>query len=82
MIFILFFSMRRENSMARRNISIEEKIERAKLKAGKAKDRCDEALSELKNLMEEKRKLQLKELMDAIDKSDRTYDVNFLNKLP
>ena len=68
--------------MARRNISIDEKIERAKLKVGKAKDRCDEALSELKNLMEEKRKLQLKELMDAIDKSDRTYDVNFLNKLP
>ncbi len=39
MIFMLFFSMRRENSMARRNISIEEKIERAKLKAGKAKER-------------------------------------------
>ena len=60
--------------MARRNISIDEKIERAKLKVGKAKDRCDEALSELKNLMEEKRKLQSKELMDAIDKSDRTYE--------
>ncbi len=67
--------------MARRNISIDEKIERAKLKVGKAKDRCDEALSELKNLMEEKRKLQLKELMDAIDKSDRTYEeiMEFLN---
>ena len=78
---MLFFSMRRENSMARRNISIDEKIERAKLKVGKAKDRCDEALSELKNLMEEKRKLQLKELMDAIDKSDRTYEeiMEFLN---
>ena len=45
--------------MARRTISIDEKIERAKLKVGKAKDRYDEAVSELKNLMEEKKKLQL-----------------------
>ena len=60
--------------MARRTISIDEKIERAKLKVSKAKDRYDEAVSELKNLMEEKKKLQSKELMDAIDKSNRTYE--------
>ena len=60
--------------MARRTISIDEKIERAKLKVSKAKDRYDEALSELKNLMEEKKKLQSKELMDAINKSNRTYE--------
>ncbi len=60
--------------MARRIITIDEKIERAKLKVSKAKDRYDEALSELKNLMEEKKKLQSKELMDAIDKSNRTYE--------
>ncbi len=67
--------------MARRIIPIDEKIERAKLKVSKAKDRYDEALSELKNLMEEKRKLQSKELMDAIDKSNRTYEeiMEFLN---
>ena len=60
--------------MARRTISIDEKIERAKLKVSKAKDSYDEALSELKNLMEEKKKIQSKELMDAIDKSNRTYE--------
>ena len=60
--------------MARRTISIDEKIERAKLKVSKAKDRYDEAVSELKNLMEEKKKLQSKELMDAIDKSNRIYE--------
>ena len=60
--------------MARRIITIDEKIERAKLKVSKAKDRYDEALSELKNLMEEKKKIQSKELMDAIDKSNRTYE--------
>ena len=67
--------------MVRRSIPIYEKIERAKLKADKAKDRYDEALSELKSLMEEKRKLQSKELMDAIDKCNRTYEeiMEFLN---
>ena len=60
--------------MARRIITIDEKIERAKLKVSKSKDRYDEALSELKNLMEEKKKIQSKELMDAIDKSNRTYE--------
>jgi formiminotetrahydrofolate cyclodeaminase len=60
--------------MARRIITIDEKIERAKLKVSKAKDRYDEALSELKNLMEEKKKIQSKELMDAINKSNRTYE--------
>ena len=60
--------------MARRIITIDEKIERAKLKVSKAKDSYDEALSELKNLMEEKKKLQSKELMDAIDKSNRAYE--------
>ena len=67
--------------MARRTISIDEKIERAKLKVSKAKDRYDEALSELKNPMEEKKKIQSKELMDAIDKSNRTYEeiIEFLS---
>ena len=50
------------------------KAQKTILKVSKAKDRYDEAVSELKNLMEEKKKLQSKELMDAIDKSNRTYE--------
>ena len=63
--------------MARRTISIDEKIERSKLKVSKAKDSYDEALSELKNLMEEKKKIQSKELIVNVNTKMHTfYQIN------
>lgn len=59
--------------MARKTISIDERISRAKLAVGKAKDKYDVALAELDRLIEEKRKIQSKEILEAIDKSNKSY---------
>ena len=60
--------------MARRTISIEEKIERQKKIVFQAKDKYDAALAELDRLQQKKNELQNKELIKAIEKSDRSFD--------
>ncbi len=61
--------------------TLDERIRQAKEKADKAKTRYDTAIEELNVLINRKRELQNKELIDAIAKSDRSYDeiMNFLN---
>lgn len=68
--------------MARRTVTIDEKIEKAKEKVNRAKDRYESALEELEGLMEEKKKLQSAELLKAIEKSDKSYEdiMKFLEK--
>ena len=53
--------------MARRKMTIDEKIERQKEVVSKAKDKYDAALDELKELMEKKNELNRKALLDAYD---------------
>lgn len=61
--------------------TLDERIRQAKEKADKAKTRYDTAIEELNVLINRKRELQNKKLIDAIAKSDRSYDeiMNFLN---
>lgn len=61
--------------------TLDERIRQAKEKADKAKTRYDTDIEELNVLINRKRELQNKELIDAIAKSDRSYDeiMNFLN---
>jgi hypothetical protein len=65
----------------RSTTTLDDRIRQAKEKADKAKTRYDTAIEELNVLINRKRELQNKELIDAIAKSDRSYDeiMNFLN---
>lgn len=67
--------------MARRTISIDERIESAEHEVLKSKKKYDEAVAHLKILVERKRALQSAELMSAIERSGRTYEeiLAFLN---
>jgi hypothetical protein len=60
--------------MARRNISIEEKIEKQKEVVAKAKMKYDATLDELKILMKKKQEMEGKELLDAFMNSDKCLD--------
>ena len=60
--------------MSRRSISIEEKIERQKQVVFQAKDKYDAALAELDRLQQKKNEMRNKELIKAIEKSDRSFD--------
>lgn len=66
--------------MARRVITIEEKIERQSAEVTKAKKRYDEEVDKLNILIEKKKEMESKELLEAFSKSDRTYAeiMNFL----
>jgi len=59
--------------MARRIITIEEKIERQTAEVARAKKKYDEALDQLNILIEKKKEMESKELLEAFSKSDRTY---------
>ena len=59
--------------MARRVITIEEKIERQTAEVDKAKKKYEEELDQLNNLIEQKKELESKELLEAFSKSSRTY---------
>ena len=61
--------------------TLDERIRQAKEKADKAKTRYDTDIEELNVLINRKRELQNKELIDAIANSDRSYDeiMNFHN---
>ena len=60
--------------MARRSVSIEEKIEIQKGQVSKAKDRYETELAKLEKLMCKRDELRSKELMDAFTNSERTFE--------
>lgn len=58
----------------RRTISIDEKIEQQKKVVFQIKDKYDAALAELDRLQQKRNELRSKELLKAVEASDRTYD--------
>lgn len=60
--------------MARRSISIDEKIERQKEVVAKAKDKYDDALNGLKTLMKKKQDLEGRELFNAFLSSEKSLE--------
>ncbi len=60
--------------MARKMISIDEKIERAQENVARAKDRYDHALEELKRLLDKKDEQKKAELISVIDDCGMSYD--------
>lgn len=60
--------------MARRTISIDEKIEKAQEDVARAKERYDSALEELKRLLEKKDEQKKAELISIIDGCGMSYD--------
>ena len=69
--------------MARRQISIDEKIERAEENVAKLKAKYDAAVKELSDLIKKKQELQKEELISTLVASSRSYDeiMDFLNFL-
>ena len=66
--------------MARRKISIDDRIEQQKLVVSKAKDRYEAELEQLNQLMKKRDELRNKELLQAIAQSNRSFEeiVDFL----
>lgn len=60
--------------MARRSISIEEKIEAQKELVSKAKDRYEAELDKLEKLMKKRDELRSKELMEVFTNSERSFE--------
>ena len=60
--------------MARRKLSIDDKIEQQKLDVSKAKDRYEAELEELNQLMKKRDELRNKELLQAIEQSKRSFE--------
>ena len=60
--------------MARRSISLDEKIRKQQEVVSAAKDKYDAALNELNHLIKKKQDLQGKELLNAFVKSDKSLD--------
>lgn len=60
--------------MARRSISIEEKIEAQKELVSKAKDRYETELDKLEKLMRKRDELRSKELMETFTNSERSFE--------
>ena len=60
--------------MARRSISIKEKIEIQKGQVSKAKDRYETELAKLEKLMRKRDELRSKELMEAFTNSERSFE--------
>lgn len=60
--------------MARRSISIEDKINQQKEAVSKAKDRYDAAVAELEKLIKKRDEIRNKELLDAFASSDKSFD--------
>lgn len=66
--------------MARRIITIEEKIEKQTAEVTKLKKKYDQELSKLNSLLEKKKDLENKQLLEAFKNSRRSYTeiMNFL----
>lgn len=60
--------------MAKRSISVDEKIKKQKEVVATAKDKYDVALNELNLLIKKKQDLQGKELLKAFVNSDKSLD--------
>lgn len=60
--------------MARRSISLDEKIERQKQIVFQMKDKYDAAVAELDRLQQKRNELRNKELLKAVAASKKTYD--------
>lgn len=60
--------------MARRSISLEEKIQAQKEVVSKAKDKYEAALEELEKLMKKRDELRNKELLNAYAASNKSYE--------
>lgn len=60
--------------MARKSISIEEKIQQQKEVVSKAKDRYEAALEELERLMKKRDEIRNRELLDAFAASSKSFD--------
>ena len=60
--------------MARRTMSLAEKIERAQAVVAVTKAKYDAAVEELEKLLSRKRELESKELLKAFTESDKCYD--------
>ena len=55
-------------------VSLDGRIREAERKVTEAKARYDSAVSELKSLLEERKELQMKELMREMEKSGKSFD--------
>ncbi len=66
--------------MARRTISLDEKIEKAEAAVLAAKTKYDKALDELEKLVTKRKQLEDKRILEAYHESDKTADeiVEFL----
>ena len=60
--------------MARRKISIDDRIEQQKLVVSKAKDRYEAELEQLNQLMKKRDELRNKELLQAIEHSSSSFE--------
>lgn len=60
--------------MERRKISIDDRIEQQKLVVSKAKDRYEAELEQLNQLMKKRDELRNKELLQAIEHSNRSFE--------
>ena len=60
--------------MARRRISIDDKIEQQKLIVSKAKDKYEAELEQLNQLMKKRDELHNKELLQAIEHNNRSFE--------
>ena len=60
--------------MARRKISIDDRIEQQKLAVSKAKDRYEAELEQLNQLMKKRDEILTKELLEAIEHSSRSFE--------
>jgi len=67
--------------MARRKLSIDDKIEQQKMVVSKVKDRYEAEFEELNQLMKKRDELWNKELLQAIEQSKRSFEeiIDFLN---
>ena len=55
-------------------VSLDGRIREAERKVTEAKARYDSAVSELKSLLEERKELQMKELMREMEKSGKSFE--------
>ena len=60
--------------MARRKISIDDRMEQQKLVVSKSKDRYEAELEQLNQLMKKRDELRNKELLQAIEHSNRSFE--------